>query len=143
LYYRQNTIAIGDAVSAVNMLGGEGIRHAMMGAEIACSYIEKYLCGELKDFQGYEKEIKRRFARSWNLSEKIGIKRYLIDSDRKIDKGVNYLSALSVEEMMDILFYYKFGKLAKGLRWYLPDKLSSWWQGFQSKIHALRFDLSP
>jgi digeranylgeranylglycerophospholipid reductase len=126
IYYRHNAIAIGDAVSTVNMLGGEGIRHAMAGAEIACSYIEKYLCGDLKSLRTYEKEMKQRFSHLWNLSEKIGMKRYLVDSDRNIDKGVRYLSYLKTEDMMDILFYYKFGKLTKGLRWYFPQKISDY-----------------
>lgn len=128
IYYRHNTIAIGDAVSTVNMLGGEGIRHGMAGAEIAVGYIEKYLGGDLPDFQGYEKEMQKRFSYLWNLSEKIGMKRYLVDSDHKIDKGVKYLTPLTTDEMMDILFYYKFAKLTKGLRWYLPQKIMSWWQ---------------
>lgn len=131
IYHRGNTIAIGDAVSTVNMLGGEGIRHAMVGAEVACEFVEQYLCGDVKDFYGYEKEMQKRFSRLWNLSERIGMKRYLVDGDDKIDKGVNYLTPFTTKEMMDILFYYKFGKLTKGLRWYLPNKISSWWGSFK------------
>ncbi len=53
-YYRKNIIAIGDAVSTVNFLGGEGIRHGMCSAEVAVKYIEKYLNGDSSDFKSYQ-----------------------------------------------------------------------------------------
>jgi activator of HSP90 ATPase len=58
------------------------------------------------------------------------LKRYLVDSDEKIDWGVAYLSPLSVKDMMDILFYYKFEKLSKGLRGYFLRKIRSLLKGF-------------
>jgi flavin-dependent dehydrogenase len=128
IYYRDNIIAIGDAVSMVNLLGGEGIRHAMHCAEIAGKHIQQYLKGESASFQGYQQEIHQKFHRIWNLSEKIGMKRYLIESDNKIDQGVSYLTPLETQEMMDILFYYKFNKLSKSLIVYLIRKIRSWWK---------------
>lgn len=128
IYYRDNIIAIGDAVSMVNLLGGEGIRHAMHCAEIAGKHIQKYLKGESASFQDYQKEIYQKFSRIWNLSEKIGMKRYLIESDQKINEGVSYLAPLETQEMMDILFYYKFEKLSKSLIVYLMRKIRSWWK---------------
>jgi hypothetical protein len=53
----------------------------------------------------------------------MGIQRYLIDSDAKIDKGIAYLSRLSAQDMVDVLFFYKFEKLSKGLGKYLRRKL--------------------
>lgn len=126
IYYRDNLIAIGDAVSTVNALGGEGIRHGMYGAEIACKHIQNYLTNKCLDFKCYQREMHRTFAAQWNLSEKIGMKRYLVDSDEKIDWGVAYLSSLTIQDMMDILFYYKFEKLSKGLAGYLFRKLRYW-----------------
>ncbi len=130
IYYRDNILAIGDAVSTVNSLGGEGIRHAMHGAEIACKHIKKYLNNQSTSFKEYQIEMHKQFATQWNLSEKIGLKRYLVDSDEKIDWGVAYLSPLSVKDMMDILFYYKFEKLSKGLRGYFLRKIRSLLKGF-------------
>jgi len=128
IYYRDNIIAIGDAVSMVNLLGGEGIRHAMHCAEIAGKHIQQYLKGESASFQGYQQEIYQKFHRTWNLSEKIGMKRYLIESDNKIDQGVSYLTPLNTQEMMDIIFDYKFNKLSKSLIVYLIRKIRSWWK---------------
>ncbi|MBE9130184.1 MULTISPECIES: NAD(P)/FAD-dependent oxidoreductase [unclassified Coleofasciculus] len=127
VYYQDNIIAIGDAVSTVNFLGGEGIRHAMDGAEIANKQIQLYLKNKSSSFKAYQREMQRKFANQWNLSEKIGMKRYLVDSDEKIDWGVAYLSPLKIQDMMDILFYYKFEKLSKGLGGYLLRKLRYWW----------------
>ena len=50
IYYQENIVAIGDAVSTVNFLGGEGIRHGMKGAEIAFSYIDNYLQNQTTTF---------------------------------------------------------------------------------------------
>ncbi|MEO8890572.1 MAG: NAD(P)/FAD-dependent oxidoreductase, partial [Coleofasciculaceae cyanobacterium] len=134
LYYKDNIIAIGDAVSTVNFLGGEGIRHAMYSAEIACKHIESYLINSDADFAKYQKEMQKHFAPKWNISEKMGIRRYLIDSDAKIDKGIAYLSRLSAQDMVDVLFFYKFEKLSKGLGVYLSRKISLFWQKFSSII---------
>ncbi len=127
VYYQGNTIAIGDAVSTVNMLGGEGIRHAMQGAEIASDYIQRYLAGQVASFQPYQAEMHRVFLKTWNLSEQLSKKRYLQDEDEILDKMVNYLQPLSLEDVVDILFYYRFDRLSKGLPQYLLRKLDAFW----------------
>ncbi len=124
VYYQDNVIAIGDAVSTINMLGGEGIRHGMENAVIASKYVEKYLDKRLSNFKGYQREMRRRYGLKWNFSEQMGRQRYMQDSDHFIDKGVAYLKSLNVDEMMDILFEYKFQKLYKSFGKYLRRKLS-------------------
>ncbi|WP_013324125.1 NAD(P)/FAD-dependent oxidoreductase [Gloeothece verrucosa] len=124
IYYREpNIIAIGDAVSTVNFLGGEGIRHALKGTEIAVPYIENYLNSKCSNFRQYQEEIKSYFAPKWNLSEQISRRVYLEYSDQKIDQGVAYLKYLSLSDLMDILFYYKFEKFTRGLGGYLKSKI--------------------
>ncbi|MEY3867044.1 MAG: hypothetical protein RLZZ338_935 [Cyanobacteriota bacterium] len=136
IYYRDNTIAIGDAVSTVNFLGGEGIRHGMYGAEIAVKYIEKYLKNEIGDFSEYQKEMLREFGQKWNISERLAIKKYTQDTDDLIEKAVAYLSALKAEDIMDLMFYYKFEKISKGLGKYIKGKLSIWWEGMRRKVRV-------
>jgi flavin-dependent dehydrogenase len=133
IYYKNNIIAIGDAVSTVNFLGGEGIRHAMLSAEIACKYLENYLNEPSSDFGEYQKEMHKHFATQWNISEKMGIRRYLIDSDEKIDKGVAYLKSFTAQDIMDILFHYKFERLSKGIGNYLKRKIVSAFQKIMTK----------
>ncbi|NJP10174.1 MAG: NAD(P)/FAD-dependent oxidoreductase [Leptolyngbyaceae cyanobacterium RU_5_1] len=123
VYYRDNVVAIGDAVSTVNFLGGEGIRHAMQGAEIASKHIQDYLDGKTQDFKGYQTEMHQIFLHTWNLAEKFGMKKYLQDSDNIVDKVVTYLKPLSLEDVVDILFFYRFEKVSKGLPGYILRKL--------------------
>jgi hypothetical protein len=58
----------------------------------------------------------------------MGIKRYLIDSDETIDKGIAYLSGLTAQDMIDILFFYKFDRLSKGLGEYIRRKIAVFFQ---------------
>ena len=122
-YAKNNVIAIGDAVSTINFLGGEGIRHAMQSADISVTYIQDYLKGQNPDFAGYQTEMHQIFLRDWTISERLGLKKYLADSDKLVDKVVNYLKPLKLEDVVDILFYYKFEKASKGLGAYLWRKI--------------------
>ena len=143
IYYRGTAIAIGDAVSTVNFLGGEGIRHGMQGADIACKHIEAYLDNRIADFAAYQKEMHAVFLRSWNLSEKFGMKKYLNDCDEIVDKVVTYLQPLSLEDVVDILFFYRFEKVSKGLPQYLLRKLDSFWTRFIAQLKQPAFSAKP
>ncbi|NEQ40491.1 MAG: NAD(P)/FAD-dependent oxidoreductase [Okeania sp. SIO3I5] len=132
IYYQDNVIAIGDAVSSINILGGEGIRHGMTNAEIASKYIQKYLQKRLYNFRPYQKEIQRRYAIKWNICEQMARKKYIQDSDESIDRVVKYLKSFTVEDMMNILFEYNFQKLYKGLGKYIQRKLKLVWQQFSN-----------
>lgn len=123
IYYRDNIIAIGDAVSTVNFLGGEGIRHGMYGAEIAAKYIQKYLGNQLSSFRPYQREMKRYFSFQWNLSEQISRKVYLEYDDYKIEQKVSALTVLKTVDLMDILFFYKFEKAYKIFGGYFKKKI--------------------
>ncbi|MDB9425546.1 NAD(P)/FAD-dependent oxidoreductase [Microcystis aeruginosa CS-564/01] len=129
IYYKKpNIIAIGDAVSTINALGGEGIRHAMKGAEIACQYMEEYLQGKSSNFAAYQQRMQEYFQPKWNLSDRLSRKVYLEYSDARIDQGVSYLKYLSTQDIIDVLFYYKFEKYTKGLGGFLLGKLRQWWR---------------
>ncbi|ARI81497.1 NAD(P)/FAD-dependent oxidoreductase [Microcystis aeruginosa] len=129
IYYKKpNIIAIGDAVSTINALGGEGIRHAMKGAEIACQYMEEYLQGKSSNFAAYQRRMQEYFQPKWNLSARLSRKVYLKYSDARIDQGLSYLKHLSTQDIIDVLFYYKFEKYTKGLGGFLLGKLRQWWR---------------
>lgn len=123
-YEDGRVIAIGDTVSTVNFLGGEGIRHAMVSAEIAQDFIVGMLQGG-KDFSGYRDAMHRQFLAPWTISERLALKKYLADSDRLVDKVVTYLAPFSLEEVVAILFDYRFEKISKGLGAYLRRKVRS------------------
>lgn len=135
IYYQDNIIAIGDAVSMVNMLGGEGIRHGMQNANIAAGYIQDYLSGKITNFAGYHQEIKQTYTQTWNFSEQMGLSKYLKYSDQSIDKGVYYLKDLSSEDMMAILFDYDFKRLYKAGFKYFRYKISKIWTRLKLKLN--------
>jgi flavin-dependent dehydrogenase len=135
IYYQDNIIAIGDAVSMVNMLGGEGIRHGMENANIAAGYIQDYLSGKITNFAEYRQEIKQTYTQTWNWSEQMGLSKYLQYSDQSIDKGVYYLKDLSLEDMMAILFDYDFKRLYKAGFKYLCYKISGIWTRLKLKFN--------
>jgi len=135
VYYRDRVVAIGDAVSTVNFLGGEGIRHAMHSATIAAHHIQRHLNHQTSDFQAYQREMYAVFRTQWNLSERMGIKKYLQDTDELVDRFVSYLQPLSLEDVVDILFFYKFGKTRKGLGPYLQRKLTAVWNLLYQGLH--------
>ncbi|MEG4090396.1 NAD(P)/FAD-dependent oxidoreductase [Microcoleus sp. Pol12B4] len=124
IYCKDNIIAIGDSVSTVNFLGGEGIRHGMDGAQIAGKYIQRYLEGKISDFRDYEREMHRKFDRKWNISERLAVRKYIDDvNDKLTDKIISYLKYMNTEDVMEILFYYKFEKISRGLGGYLQRKI--------------------
>lgn len=110
-YTEENVIAIGDAVSTVNFLGGEGIRHGMYSAQIASNYIHQYLQHQISSFAGYKKSLYQTFQPTWDLSAKIAEKVYLQKLDKIIDQQFDHLKTLTIDDMMDILFEYKLGKV--------------------------------
>ncbi|MFO1430736.1 MAG: NAD(P)/FAD-dependent oxidoreductase [Candidatus Competibacteraceae bacterium] len=136
IYSRDDIIAIGDAVSTINFLGGEGIRHGMTGAEIACRHIQYYLDGQSRDFRDYQSEMHRCFAGKWNLSEQISRRVYLEYSDRKISRSVSWLQYLSMTDIIDILFHYRFEAYFRYLRSYLKFKLLGFLKAFKKLMPA-------
>ncbi|MCY7277111.1 MAG: NAD(P)/FAD-dependent oxidoreductase, partial [Phormidesmis sp. CAN_BIN44] len=121
----------GDTVSTINFLGGEGIRHAMLSSEIACRYIQEYLDEQRSNFDDYQKEMHQTFLAKWKVSEKLGMKKYLEDADSLVDKVVSYLEPMKLEDIVDVLFYYKFEKVSKGFWSYLLRKVRSLFKPFK------------
>ena len=129
-YYDGSTcLAIGDAVSTIYLLGGDGFRHAMEGAAIAHPYILQALQNPHSPrealWQSYQQAMLRRFKDRWLISERLGLKKYLADSDEAIDSTIRRVRHLSAQELVDILFYYKFERLTKGFNPYLLNRLYS------------------
>ena len=103
-------IAIGDAVSTLNVLGGEGIRFAMEGVEIALPFVEAALGDPGRGFHGYERAMKKRFRHSWNQCEALAIRKYLEEDDSRFDRMVRLLKKQDLDLLMDVLFHYRFGR---------------------------------
>ncbi|AFZ17796.1 NAD(P)/FAD-dependent oxidoreductase [Allocoleopsis franciscana] len=137
IYYKDNVIAVGDAVSTVSFLGGEGIRHGMYSAEIAATHIKKYLENQISDFQEYQIEMRKYFLPKWDISAQVGIQQYLIESDKKFDEVFTYLGFLTTEQIIDVLFYYELGQLKKGFSMYLNNKVFGLLNKFRRVFRSL------
>jgi len=117
-FFRDNVIAIGDSVSSINPLGGEGIRHGMYSATVASSVIRRYLTSEVQDFKDYKNEMMKYFGKKWRVSEWLSDTVYTKLSDRWIDRALSFSRFFSVYEILDLLFFYKFLLIIRGiLRW--------------------------
>jgi len=125
IFYKSNLIAIGDTISSVNPLGGEGIRHCMFSATKAAIFIKMMIENRIDSFEDYKKEMLEYFGIKWKLCEKFAKLVYIRLSDKAIDKGFSYFSGLSAEELMDILFRYEFDKIDNALDNFIIRKLKT------------------
>lgn len=118
LHYDGNVIAIGDAVSTINPLAFEGIRHAMKGAHIASKHILEKLKGNVTAFEHYKTELDQHFGLSWKMSEMLMKFIYKEPKDKNIDLMVQAWRGLSFDQIFDIAFHYKLFPILKFLTRY-------------------------
>lgn len=111
LFQNNNILGIGDAISCVNPLGFEGIRHSMISSKIAVQEIDLYLQGKISNFENYQRRMKDYFGIKWFLSGLFSKLVYTKFNDRLINVLLKRLHELSFQEIIDILFYYRFQKI--------------------------------
>ena len=116
-HLRGRLIALGDAVSTANLLGGEGIRHAIDSADV--------LADVLLELQGsasataeravqiqYKKYLRQKLGWRWKLSGRLGRRTWLglkdECSDRRLEKWLTVLENSSAEDLSALLFNYRF-----------------------------------
>ena len=112
VFYKDNVIAVGDAVSAINPRGGEGIRYAMQTAELASISIDEYLKTGNADFNKYRKTWRKNKLLKWRLSEFSGRRMYSRYSDVQIENRVKFFhEQFSIDDMIASLFNFKYNKI--------------------------------
>ena len=116
-HVRGRLIALGDAISTANLLGGEGIRHAMASAEVVADLLLEQLgttTGVLSDGleTHYRKAMDRRLGWRWSLSGRLGRRTWLglnsAHADRRLERWLTVLEKSSAEELSALLFDYRF-----------------------------------
>jgi len=112
-YVDQNILAIGDAVSSVNPMTFEGIRHAMMSGRIAAKHVAAYLEKATDSLAGYRPEMRRYCGLKWRFSEILTRQIYRQVEDEKISLILKALKVLSLKGLKDLVFYYKFQSALK------------------------------
>lgn len=127
-YQNGRVVGIGDVVSSVNWLGGEGIRYGMRNATKAANHINEAIKSKNYDFEAYEKESKSYLRIEYWVAEKLSRLVYGKLSDRNITRGVKVVSLLNYNEILSVLFENHYTILFVAIRRYLRRKL------FGSKI---------
>ena len=112
VFYKDNVVAVGDAISAINPRGGEGIRYAMQSADLACQYVDQYLKTGSANFDQYQKEWKNRKGFKWRLSELSARRMYSRYSDEQVENRVQFFHKnFSTEDMIESLFNFKYNRV--------------------------------
>jgi flavin-dependent dehydrogenase len=112
-------LALGDAVSTANLLGGEGIRHAMASSEILAPLLHRALMGRPSALDGYAPRLRRQLGWRWSLSGRLARRTWLGLNDERGDQRLERLlqsleQGAGAEDLSALLFDYRFERY--GLR---------------------------
>jgi flavin-dependent dehydrogenase len=103
-YHKDKVIGVGDVVSTVHPLGGEGIRYAMRNARLASKHIQRYLNNKVNHFKAYRKEAKNYLKWKYRLSVFLGIVVYGLLDRKLVHWGLSLIEKCNYEELLEILF---------------------------------------
>ncbi len=124
-HYKDSVIAIGDAVSTINPLACEGIRHALKSGVIAAKYISHKIKNSSYSFSAYQSEINKYCGIKWSWSEWVMKKVYRFKNDKNYDLALDSFQNFTGQEMMEFAFDYKFSKVLKFCAGYYTKKIKS------------------
>jgi flavin-dependent dehydrogenase len=125
---RGRLMALGDAVSTANLLGGEGIRHAMTSSQLLAPLLAEALRHPARAehlIDAYPRRLRRALGWRWGLSGRLARRTWLGLRDSKADRRLDgLLRGLErknrAEDLSALLFDYRFERY--GLR-AVPDLL--------------------
>jgi flavin-dependent dehydrogenase len=120
-HVKGRVVGVGDAVSTANLLGGEGIRHALVSADVLAPLLIE-VCSQPLDASDrknkkallhFERRLSRRLGWRWNLSGRLAKRTWwgLYDQkgDRRLGSLINALSeSANAEDLSRLLFDYRF-----------------------------------
>lgn len=112
-YFNDNVIVIGDAVSTVNPLTFEGIRHALASGEIAAKHVQAFLDQTSLDFRRYRMEMRRYCGMRWIVSEMLTKKIFREPDDEKMRLMLRALKKLPLEGLKALMFDYRYPPAAR------------------------------
>jgi flavin-dependent dehydrogenase len=106
-------LGLGDAVSTGNLLGGEGIRHAMASSEVLAPLLLEALDGKAEMLRRYAPQLRRRLGWRWSLSGRLARRTWLSlhgeRGDHRLQRLLQGLEAeSSAEDLSALLFQYRF-----------------------------------
>ena len=106
-------LALGDAISTANLLGGEGIRHAMASSDVLAPLLQQALLGRPAALDRYPKALRRRLGWRWSLSGRLARRTWLGLNDAQGDQRLERLlrgleQSTRAEQLSALLFDYRF-----------------------------------
>lgn len=112
-------LGLGDAVSTANLLGGEGIRHALSSSAVLAPLLLQALAGEPAALDAYPLQLRRRLGWRWSLSGRLARRTWLGLRDGQADARLRRLlsglqATAAAEDLSALLFAYRFERY--GLR---------------------------
>ena len=118
-HQRGPLLGLGDAVSTANLLGGEGIRHALSSADVLAPLLLQGLQGEARALRRYPAQLRRALGWRWSLSGRLARRTWLgLDgpaADRRLRRLLQGLEhAADADDLSALLFDYRFERY--GLR---------------------------
>jgi len=122
---RGRLIGLGDAVSTANLLGGEGIRHALLSARVLAPQLLAALAPGTQDrvaaqgLDAYPRQLRRALGWRWGLSGRLARRTWLGLNSPAADRRLGRLLVgleqhQQAEDLSALLFDYRFERY--GLR---------------------------
>ena len=120
---RGRLVGLGDAVSTANLLGGEGIRHALASADQLSPLLVAAVIGNREADQDpsqlqrlYRKRLQRELGWRWNLSGRLACRTWLglgdgdsnSPGDQRLEQLLRSLQNSKAEDLSALLFDYRF-----------------------------------
>ncbi|MCP9859293.1 MULTISPECIES: NAD(P)/FAD-dependent oxidoreductase [unclassified Cyanobium] len=124
LHQRGRLVGLGDAVSTANLLGGEGIRHALSSSAVLAPLLQQALAASggqasaQRALQDYAPQLRRALGWRWSLSGRLARRTWLglhgPQADGRLDQVLKGLERRRAEDLSALLFGYRFERY--GLR---------------------------
>jgi len=116
---RGRLIGLGDAVSTANLLGGEGIRHALISSEVLAPLLLQAVRQDRdRPLSAYPGRLRRELGPRWSLSGRLARRTWLGlrdgRADRHLERLLSGLEGCRAEDLSALLFDYRFERY--GLR---------------------------
>ncbi len=110
---RGRLLGLGDAISTANLLGGEGIRHAMASGRLLVPALVEALAGNERLLDRYPGQLKRMLGWRWSLSGRLAQRTWLGLVDERGDRRLSALlhgleQTAAAGDLSALLFHYRF-----------------------------------
>jgi flavin-dependent dehydrogenase len=112
---RGRLIGLGDVVSTANLLGGEGIRHALTSSQVLAPLLLQAVAQDREQpLNAYPGQLRHKLGRRWSLSGRLARRTWLglrdDRGDRHLERLLAGLEGCRAEDLSALLFDYRFGR---------------------------------